>query len=52
MNKKYTIKRAYSETSTGRQIVVWHIMNGNFVVDATDLKRDAKYLADKWNAAE
>jgi hypothetical protein len=27
-------------------------MDGDFVVDVTDLRRDAKYYADKWNAAE
>ena len=53
MNKQtYTIKRAYAQTSTGREIYVWHIMNGDFVVDACDLKRDAKYYADKWNAEQ
>lgn len=52
MTTKYTIKRAYAQTHTGREIYVWHIMDGDFVVDAFNLKRDAKYYADKWNAAE
>jgi hypothetical protein len=52
MTTKYTVKKAYSETHTGREISIWHIMDGDFVVDACDLKRDAKYWCDKWNAAE
>ena len=52
MTTKYTIKRAYAQTHTGREIYVWHIMDGDFVVDACDLKRDAKYWCDKWNSAE
>ena len=52
MTEKYTIKRAFRETITGYEKVVWHIMDGDFVVDACDMKRDAKYYADKWNAAE
>jgi len=51
MNKPtYTIKKAYAETSTGAEKVVWYIMDGDFVVDACDLKRDAKFYCDKWNA--
>ena len=52
MTTKYTVKRAYAQTHTGREIYVWHIMDGDFVVDACDMKRDAKYYADKWNSAE
>jgi hypothetical protein len=52
MNKPtYTLKKAYVETHTGAEKPVWHIMDGDFVVDACDLKRDAKYFCDKWNAA-
>ena len=48
-NQTYTIKRAYCMTSTGLERVVWHIMDGDFVVDACDLKRDAKYYCEQWN---
>ena len=50
--EKYTIKQSYTMSKSGVEKVVWHIMDGDFVVDATDLKRDAKHYADKWNAAE
>ena len=39
-------------SKAGVEKSVWHIMDGDFVVDVTDLRRDAKYYADKWNAAE
>jgi hypothetical protein len=39
-------------SKAGVEKSVWYIMDGDFVVDATDLRRDAKYYADKWNAAE
>ena len=51
-NKKYTIKKSYTMSKAGVEKSVWHIMDGDFVVDVTDLRRDAKYYADKWNAAE
>ena len=51
-DKKYTIKKSYTMTNAGVEKAVWYIMDGDFVVDATDLRRDAKYYADKWNAAE
>lgn len=52
MNKQtYTIKKAYTMTKTGLEKIVWYIMDGDFVVDVTDLRRDAKYYADKWNLA-
>ena len=50
--KKYTIKKSYTMSKAGVEKSVWHIMDGDFVVDVTDLRRDAKYYADKWNAAE
>lgn len=50
MNKPtYTIKKAYVMTDSGAEKVIWNIMEGDFVVDSTDLKRDAKYWCDKWN---
>jgi len=53
MNKQtYTVKRSYTFTPTGFEKVIWHIMDGEFVVDACDLKRDAKYYCDKWNAEQ
>jgi hypothetical protein len=39
-------------SKAGVEKAVWYIMDGDFVVDVTDLRRDAKYYADKWNAAE
>jgi hypothetical protein len=51
-DKKYTIKKSYTMSKAGVEKAVWHIMDGDFVVDVTDLRRDAKYYADKWNAAE
>lgn len=53
MNKimvKFTLKKAYTETSSGFEKVVWYVMDGNFVTDAFDLKRDAKYYMDLWNS--
>jgi hypothetical protein len=51
MNKQtYTVKRAYAQTSTGREIYVWYIMDGYFVTDVCTLKRDAKYYCDLWNS--
>ena len=52
IKQKYTVKRAYAQTSTGREIYVWHIMDGDFVVDACNLKRDAKYYCDLWHAEQ
>ena len=51
-DKKYTIKKSYTMSKAGIEKSVWYIMDGDFVVDATDLRRDARYYADKWNAAE
>ena len=51
-DKKYTIKKSYTMSKDGVEKAVWYIMDGDFVVDVTDLRRDAKYYADKWNAAE
>ena len=53
MNKPtYTIKKSYTMTKTGLEKVVWYIMDGDFVVDACDLRRDAKYYCDLWNSAK
>ena len=51
-DEKYTIKKSYTMSKDGVEKAVWYIMDGDFVVDVTDLRRDAKYYADKWNAAE
>jgi hypothetical protein len=51
-DKKYTIKKSYTMSKSGVEKSVWYIMDGDFVVDVTDFRRDAKYYADKWNAAE
>ena len=50
IKQKYTVKRAYAQTHTGREIYVWYIMDGDFVTDVCTLKRDAKYYCDLWNA--
>ena len=47
----YTIKKSYTMTKTGTEKAVWYIMDGDFVVDACDLRRDAKYYCDLWNSA-
>lgn len=47
---KYTLRKAYILTRTGREKVVWHVMLGDFVADAFDLRRDAKFYMDAWNA--
>jgi hypothetical protein len=43
MNVTYKIIKAESETSTGRIVTVWHVIDttDGFVCDAFDLKRDA-----------
>lgn len=43
MNVTYKIIKAESETSTGRIVNVWHVIDttDGFVCDAFDLKRDA-----------
>ena len=48
----YTIKKSYTMTKTGTEKAVWYIMDGDFVVDACDLRRDAKYYCDMWNSAK
>ena len=45
----YTVKRAYTMSRSGVEKTVWYIMDGDFVVDVCDLKRDAKYYCDLWN---
>ena len=47
---KFTLKKAYTETSSGYEKVVWYVMDGDFVTDAFDLRRDAKYYMDLWNS--
>ena len=47
---KYTVKKAYSyDRRTGREKVIWNILFGDEVVDACNLRRDAKDFCDKWN---
>ena len=47
---KYTVKKAYSyDRHTGREKVIWNILFGDEVVDACNLRRDAKIWCDKWN---
>jgi hypothetical protein len=50
MNNKFTLQRAFRETITGYEKVVWNVMDGDFVVDAFSLRRDAKYYMDLWNS--
>lgn len=47
---KFTLKKAFSMTSTGREKVCWYVMDGSFVTDAFDLKRDAVYYMGLWNS--
>lgn len=48
---KYTVKKAYTyDRRTGREKVIWNIVYGeDEVVDACNLRRDAKHWCDKWN---
>ena len=48
---KYTVQKAYGTTPTGKERVVWNVMEGNFVVDTFNKRYVAKYYADKWNQA-
>ena len=49
-NIKYSFKKAYSyDRRTGREKVIWNILFGDEVVDACNLRRDAKIWCDKWN---
>ena len=48
---KYTVQKAYGTTPTGRERVVWNVMEGDFVVDTFSLKRDAVYYMEQWNKA-
>jgi hypothetical protein len=48
---KYTVQKAYGTTPSGKERVVWNVMEGNFVVDTFNLKRDAVYYAKSWNQA-
>ena len=50
MTNKFTLKKAFRETITGYEKVVWYVMDGNFVTDAFDLKRDAVYYMGLWNS--
>ena len=50
--KKYTIKKSYTMSRSGVEKAVWNIMYGDEVVDTTSRRSDAKFYADKWNAAE
>jgi hypothetical protein len=50
MAKAYTVKKAYAENASGKEVAVWHILYGNeIIVDAFDRKKDAQLLCDKWN---
>ena len=54
MNNKYSLQKAYGTTSTGRERVIWNVIetiNGVvFVIDTFSLRRDAKYYMDLWNS--
>jgi hypothetical protein len=51
-DKKYTIKKSYTMSRSGVEKAVWNIMYGDEVIDTTSRRSDAKFYADKWNAAE
>ena len=47
---QYSVKKAYAyDHRTGSEKVIWHIVYGDEVVDACNLRRDAKFWCDKWN---
>lgn len=37
-------------TSSGLEKVIWHVMDGDFITDAFDLRRDAKFYMGLWNS--
>lgn len=49
MQNKFTVQKAYGTTSTGKERVVWNVMQGEFVVDTFNKRYIAKYYADKWS---
>ena len=47
---KYTIRKGYTETATGREIPLYHVVDRNgLIVDCFSRLRDAKYYRDLWN---
>ena len=48
---KYTVVKAYGTTRSGKERVVWNIMEGSFVVDTFNRRYVAKYYMEKWNTA-
>lgn len=50
MTNKYTLNKSYGTTHTGREVVLWDVMDGDYTVDTFSLKRDAKYYMDLWNS--
>lgn len=53
MANKYSIQKAYGTTPTGRERVIWNVIEmvrGTvYVIDTFSLRRDAKYYCDLWN---
>lgn len=50
---KYTIRKGYTETATGREIPLYHVVDRNgLIVDCFSRLRDAKYYRDLWNRGD
>jgi hypothetical protein len=54
MANKYSIQKAYGTTPTGRERVIWNVIDSGSgsgeVIDTFSLRRDAKYYMDLWNS--
>ena len=49
MQNKFTVQKSFGTTSTGKERVVWNVMQGEFVVDTFNKRYIAKYYAEKWS---
>lgn len=52
MNNKFSLNKAYGTTLTGRERVIWNVIDSGSgeIIDTFSLRRDAKYYMDLWNA--
>ena len=52
MANKYSLNKAYGTTPTGRERVIWNVIDSGSgeVIDTFSLRRDAKYYMDLWNS--
>lgn len=52
MVNKFSLNKAYGTTPTGRERVIWNVIDSGSgeVIDTFSLRRDAKYYMDLWNS--